>query len=313
MPEIMHDNSGYPALTQLTPSPSGGVTLGATTIINVTQPTATDDQLIELWLHGRSRHTQRGYRSDAARFRAHVGKPFHSVTLAELQGFADALDQQELTPASKHRIMSSVKSLFAFGHRLGYFVLDAAKPLRLPGVRDGLSERILAEADVQRMIALERHPRNSVILLLLYASGVRVSELCNLRWRDCQQRDSGGQITVFGKGDKTRTVLLPSRVWQAMIGIRSGAGENDPTFRSRKGGGLHESQILRIVKQAAKRAGVTKAVSPHWFRHAHASHALDRGAPVHLVQATLGHSDLSTTGRYLHARPTDGSARYLPL
>jgi integrase/recombinase XerD len=163
------------------------------------------------------------------------------------------------------------------------------------------------------MIALERHPRNSVILLLLYASGVRVSELCNLRWRDCQQRDSGGQITVFGKGDKTRTVLLPSRVWQAMIGIRSGAGENDPTFRSRKGGGLHESQILRIVKQAAKRAGVTKAVSPHWFRHAHASHALDRGAPVHLVQATLGHSDLSTTGRYLHARPTDGSARYLPL
>jgi integrase/recombinase XerD len=176
-----------------------------------------------------------------------------------------------------------------------------------------LSERILAEADVQRMIALERHPRNSVILLLLYASGVRVSELCNLRWRDCQRRDDGGQISVFGKGDKTRTVLLPNRVWQSVIGLRATAGENETIFRSRKGGRLHESQIFRIVKQAAKRAGVTKAVSPHWFRHAHASHALDRGAPVHLVQATLGHSELSTLGRYLHARPTDGSARYLAM
>jgi hypothetical protein len=67
------------------------------------------------------------------------------------------------------------------------------------------------------------------------------------------------------------------------------------------------------VRAAAARAGIALPVSPHWFRHAHASHALDRGAPIHLVQATLGHTSITTTGRYLHARPQDSSSRFLPL
>jgi integrase/recombinase XerD len=84
-------------------------------------------------------------------------------------------------------------------------------------------------------------------------------------------------------------------------------------FPSRKGGGhLDASQVRRIVYAAAKKAGLEQKVSPHWMRHAHASHALDRSAPIHLVQATLGHSSVSTTGRYLHARPTESSSFYLP-
>jgi site-specific recombinase XerD len=73
----------------------------------------------------------------------------------------------------------------------------------------------------------------------------------------------------------------------------------------------HESAVHRIVKAAAERAGLSAEVSAHWLRHAHASHSLDRGAPIHLVQATLGHASVATTGRSLHARPTDSSARYL--
>lgn len=72
------------------------------------------------------------------------------------------------------------------------------------------------------------------------------------------------------------------------------------------------SAIIRIVRRAAERAELEAGskVSPHWLRHAHATHALERGAPIHLVQATLGHASVATTGRYLHARPTDSSARY---
>ena len=75
-------------------------------------------------------------------------------------------------------------------------------------------------------------------------------------------------------------------------------------------------QVNRIVKAAAKRVpgleeAVADAVSPHWLRHAHASHAMDRGAPVHLVKETLGHANIATTGRYLHARPTDSYSLYL--
>ncbi len=71
-------------------------------------------------------------------------------------------------------------------------------------------------------------------------------------------------------------------------------------------------QVNRIVKAAAKRVpGLEDTVSPHWLRHAHASHAMDRGAPVHLVKETLGHANIATTGRYLHARSTDSSSLYL--
>ena len=271
----------------------------------------SDQHLIELWLHGRSRHTQRAYRADAGRFLAAVEKPLHRITLGDLQQYAGQLLESGLEPSSVYRTMSAVKSLFAFGHRLGYLPFDVARPLRLPALRDGLAERILEETDVLRMIALEGMPRNKAILLTLYVGGFRVAELCSLKWSDLQSRDAAGQITVFGKGGKTRTVLMPESVWNALQSLRGDARENDPVFRSRKGGHLDESQVWRIVRKASKRAGIEKAVSCHWLRHAHASHALDRGAPIHLVQATLGHSSISTTGRYLHARPTESSSSYL--
>jgi integrase/recombinase XerD len=143
---------------------------------------------------------------------------------------------------------------------------------------------------------------------------VRVSELCGLRWRDLQTNLDSAQITVFGKGGKTRAVRLPASVWNLLTRLRGQADDDQPLFRSRKkGGALTSVGVLRIVRRAARRAGFDVAVSPHWLRHAHASHALDRGAPIHLVQATLGHASITTTGRYLHAKPADSSSRYLGL
>lgn len=272
-----------------------------------------DAQLVELWLHGRSRHTQRAYLSDAKRFFDSVQKPLQQITLGDLQQFANHLNETALETSSVHRTLSAVKSLFAFGHRLGYLPYDVARPLNLPGLRDQLAERILDEGEVHRMIALEPVPRNRAMLLTLYAGGFRVSELCCLRWRDLQNRNQAGQVTVFGKGSKTRTVLIPDSVWDALLSLRGEASDNDPVFLSRKRGHLDPSQVWRIVRKAAGRAGVDKDVSCHWLRHAHASHALDRGAPIHLVQATLGHASVATTGRYLHARPNDSSSNYLPL
>lgn len=282
------------------------------TAVVIPKQAKTDQHLIDLWLHGRSRHTQRAYRADAERFLEATGKVLHQITLSDLQQYASQLLESGRQLSSVYRTMSAVKSLFAFGHRLGYLPFDVARPLRLPALRDGLAERILDETDVLRMIALEQMPRNRAILLTLYAGGFRVAELCSLKWSDLQNRDQAGQITVFGKGGKTRTVLMPMSVWNALMSLRGDAAEAAPVFRSRKGGHLDESQVWRIVRKAAKRAGIEKEVSCHWLRHAHASHALDRGAPIHLVQATLGHSSVATTGKYLHARPTESSSSYLP-
>jgi integrase/recombinase XerD len=276
---------------------------------------SSDDQLLEVWLHGRSIHTQRAYRADIERFRSGAGKPLPKITLADLQQFADSLT--DLAPASRYRTLSAIKSLLAFGHRIGYLPFDTGRALRLPAIRNRLAERILPEPDLHRILNLEPDPRNRAVLTLLYASGVRVSELCDLSWRDLQPNGEGGQITVFGKGGLTRSIQVPASVWKLLTALRTAkTGGSDPVFRSRKtrdGGRLGPVAVLRIVRKAADRAGIELPVSPHWFRHAHASHALDRGAPIHLVQATLGHASITTTGRYLHARPNDSSSRFLPL
>jgi integrase/recombinase XerD len=276
---------------------------------------SSDDQLVELWLHGRSMHTQRAYRADIERFRSRAGKALCMVTLADLQNFADSLN--EIAPSSRYRTLSAIKSLLAFGHRIGSLPFDVGRVLRLPAVRNRLAERILPEADLHCILSLETNPRNRAMLALLYASGVRVSELCGLCWRDLQANSDGGQVTVLGKGGVTRAVKIPASVWKLVNGLRGAKAEpGDPVFRSRKkgnGGVLRPLAVLRVVRQAASRAGIELPVSPHWFRHAHASHALDRGAPIHLVQTTLGHASITTTGRYLHARPNDSSSRFLPL
>ncbi|HUK15596.1 MAG TPA: tyrosine-type recombinase/integrase [Bryobacteraceae bacterium] len=280
----------------------------------VGQGSAEDSRLVEIWLHGRSEHTARAYRADVDRLRSNLGKPLAAATLADLQRFADSLGG---AAATRHRTLSAVKSLLAFGHRLGYLAFDVGRALRLPAVRNRLAERILSEADLHGILSLEPNPRNRAVLALLYASGVRVSELCGLSWRDLQAHGEGGQITVLGKGSVTRSIRIPPSVWSLVAGLRSPkAGIDDPVFPSRKkkaGGRLRPLAVLRIVRQAAARAGIAGAVSPHWLRHAHASHALDRGAPIHLVQATLGHASISTTGRYLHARPGDSSSRFLAI
>ena len=227
--------------------------------------------------------------------------------------WAAKLGQANLKPASLNRALTAVKSLLSFAQETGYVPFNAGVAVKLLPNRDELAQRILEESEVARLIEAASEGRNRVLLKLLYVSGIRVSEVCGLRWYDAMPRAEGGQITVFGKGGKTRTVLLKPKVWQQLQSLKGEAPVVDPIFRSRKGGGaLDVSQVRRIVYAAAKKACLAQKVSPHWMRHAHASHALDRSAPVHLVQATLGHASVSTTGRYLHARPTDSSSFYLP-
>ena len=271
----------------------------------------SDRHLIKLWLgkHA-SRHTRQNYARHARRFLAFVAKPLVEVRLGDLQAFAASLEHQ--APASRANAIAALKSLFTFAQEAGYLRFNVGAAMKAPPVKNTLAERILGEMDVLRMLALEPERRNRVLLTLLYAGGLRVSELCGLKWRDLAERDGGaGQVTVFGKGGKTRAVLLSATTWRQVTELRAGADPDASVFVSRKGGHLVPSAVHRIVKAAAARAGISAEASAHWLRHAHASHSLERGAPIHLVQATLGHASVATTGRYLHARPTDSSARYL--
>src|SRR5262249_9422682 len=126
---------------------------------------ASDDHLIDLWVHNRPAETVRTYRADLDRFRAWAGKPLAQVTLADLAGFWDAL--AKLSPVTRTRMLPPVRSLLAFGHRIGYLPFDVGRPFRLQALPNQLAERILPEAEVQRMLHLESDARNRAILTLL--------------------------------------------------------------------------------------------------------------------------------------------------
>ena len=275
------------------------------------RPQARDDAtVLALWLHGRPEATRRAYSRDAAALFAAAGCGLRALTLGELQAYADSIEG--LAPASRARKLAAVKSLCGFAHRLGYLPFDVARALRLPRLKNVRAERIIGDGEAQRLITLEPSPRNHALLRLMYGSGLRVSEACALRWRDMRGTKTGGQATVMGKGGKTRVVLVQPKLWRELAALRGAAGPDDPVLRSERGGCLDRSQAHRIVKSAVRRAGLPDEVSAHWLRHAHASHALDNGSPLHVLQGSLGHKSLATTSEYVHARPGDGSAKYVP-
>jgi integrase/recombinase XerD len=104
---------------------------------------------------------------------------------------------------------------------------------------------------------------------------------------------------------------LPKVVSRQLLELQGDAGANDPVFAARHGGPLTERAVGGMMKRTARAAGINEAVSPHWLRHAHGSHAIDREAPLPEVQATLGHANVATTSGYLHARPDTSSGLYL--
>jgi len=269
---------------------------------------ATDEQLIGLWLHGRSEHTARAYRRAIERLVTSTsGKPLRAVTLGDLQAFADALDGQ---PSSRGQAIAAVKSLLSFGSRIGALPFNVGAALRKPKSRDGLADRILGETAIAKMLALTEG-RDHALVRVLYATGARVSEAVSLRWSHVATATDGGAfLTLFGKGGKTRTVRVSSETAAVLVDLRGDATEDAFVFAGR-GGALNVSQAYRIVRAAAERAGIKKAVSPHFMRHAHGSHALERGASIVLVRDTLGHSSVAVTDRYLHARPGESSSRFL--
>lgn len=282
---------------------------------------SNDDELVRLWLRTkRSQKTRAEYKRDVARFyqwqigarRFETDSPvFPFVRLSDLQDYAETLMNNRIN--TQRRMLASLKSLLTFAKNVGYLSFDVGAALPLPKAKDCLSERICTEQDILTMIVQEPHARNTLLLRLLYVSAARISEVSILRWRDLQARLDGGQVTLFGKGGKTRVVRLPAKLWDDLEAVRQ--GDDDFVFPSKRKPNcqLTVVQLWRIVKAAAKRAGLKEGISPHWLRHAHASHALERGANIKIVQETLGHESLQTTSRYTHARPDDSSAMYLGI
>jgi integrase/recombinase XerD len=269
----------------------------------------SDAELIASWLASlTSAHTRRNFELTASRFREALTADLRTATVEDVRE-AVANITAGLSNATARQYLLRVKSLLSYAHNLGYSPFNAGVTIKVRPDQSGagLAKRIISEVEVGLLIREANSTRDEVLLKTLYAGGLRVSELVALSWADVIERDTRIQLSVTGKGGRIRQVLLPETVATAILALRSDAGANDPVFASRKGGRLSERAVNYMLKRAAERAGITGAISPHWLRHAHGSHALDRGATLAEVQTTLGHANVATTSGYLHARPDTSS------
>ena len=272
----------------------------------------TDEQLLKSWVQSlNSPHSRRNFEMTAERFFAALPMQLRRATVEDVR---DTLGKVTtgLAESTARQYVLRIKSLLGYAHSLGYTPFNAGARIKVRSDTHrgaALAKRIISETEVALLIRAAPSKRDRVLLEVGYAGGLRVSELVGLTWADVLPRDKDQvQLSITGKGGFVRQVLLPDIVSRSLLSLRGDAGDDDAVFPSRKGGGaLSERAVHGMVKRAAAKAHITGKVSPHWLRHAHGSHAIDRGASLPEVQATLGHGNISTTSGYLHARPSSSS------
>ncbi len=255
-----------------------------------------DAEMINLWLTGRPESTRRAYAADVRQFLGRAGKPLGEISAGDV-----------IRAASGSRGTAAVKSLISFASKVGAIEQDVGKVVRTPRVPRRIHERILTDDEVEQVLRETAPGRNRALVRLLYYGGLRIAEAVGLRWIDV----GASAVHVVGKGARSRSVWIPAWLVSELCELR-GKTDNElaAVFKGRAGGHVTDRQARRIIGYAGLEA-LDRWISPHVLRHSHASNALERGAPIHVVQQTLGHASVATTGAYLHVRPGSGSAAYL--
>ena len=276
---------------------------------------ATNDQtLVDLLLqYKRSTNTKEAYRRDLNIFNSY-GVSIQASTLKTLLDFADDIVNSEMSVATQRRVLSTVKSLFSFAHKVGYVTFNVGVAVNVPTIEDTLTEKLLTEKEVKQLIASATNDRDRAMLVTLYVTGMRVSELCELEWRNVNTETQTISF-LSAKGKKTIVQRVTAEIfWNALSAIKPiGVDPTAKVFTSRDENSITRQGVHAIVKQCAEKAMIEKPVSAHWLRHAKASHSLANGANVALVSRDLGHSSIAITSRYLHAMPSESSADFLNI
>lgn len=256
---------------------------------------------------GASVHTMRGYRGDLADFRAFLERrrlgPLASADVRVVRAYLADLHARGLARTSVARRLATLRSFFRFRLRRGLAKTNPAREVRTPA----LPRRLPGHLPIDQSEALLRQAfddgeagrRDRAVLELLYASGVRVAELAGLAVEDV---DLGqGTVRVLGKGRKERVIPIGRKAIEALRGyLGTREGGRGPLFLNRRGGRLTVRSLHRIVRARARAAGLAARVTPHTLRHTFATHLLDAGADLRLIQELLGHARLTTTQRYTH-------------
>jgi len=276
-------------------------------------PGPIDRFLDAVWMErGLSPNTLAAYRADLTALERWLDDQDIELPAAkrgDLLAFMAARVQGGARPRSTARQLSSFRRFFRYLVREGQLREDPTAQIAMPKVGRSLP-RSLTEEEVEALLAAPAvgdplGHRDRTMLEVLYATGLRVSELVNLKL--AQVNLNQGVLRIVGKGDRERMIPLGEEAMQWLQQFLQGPRveillerQTDYLFPTRRGDRMTRQAFWHIIKRYAKKASVARELSPHTLRHAFATHLLNHGADLRVVQMLLGHSDLSTTQIYTH-------------
>jgi len=277
------------------------------------------DHLLDQFLHyilvekGLSKNTIDAYSHGLNRFLDYLRRKgiqeMSKVSKLDIRAFLLVLKRQGLSTRSVVRNLAAIRSFFRFLIQEGILDANPIEELESPKIERKLPE-ILTLKEVEQLLGQPNSQtplgiRDRTMLEVLYATGMRVSELTKLPVQ--QVNLEGGYVLVFGKGSKERIIPLGSEAMKWIALYLNSARErlakrkeSPSLFINRSGRGMSRQQFWKNIKAYGRRAGIRKRISPHLLRHSFASHLLEGGADLRSVQLMLGHADISTTQIYTH-------------
>lgn len=270
------------------------------------------DQFLDaVWVEqGLSENTLSAYGSDLRIFAAWLAdKSMLDVDNGDLSGFLSSRYKAGIGNRSSARILSSLRRFYGYYIRENRISIDPTALIESPRIGHPLPVS-LSEHDVELLLnapeVTNAHGfRDKAMLEMLYATGLRVSELVGLKFEQISFRQ--GVVRITGKGNKERLVPVGEEAMNWLEGYMNQARKSllkerqcDYLFVTNRADGMTRQAFWHIIKRHAKKAGITKELSPHTLRHAFATHLLNHGADLRVVQLLLGHADLSTTQIYTH-------------
>ncbi len=287
-----------------------------------------DKFLDAIWMErGLSANTLGAYRADLVALRRWLAERDVSLiyaTRSDLLAFIAHRSEQGAKPRSTARQLSSFRRFYRFLLREGMIKDDPTVKIEMPRIGRSLPQS-LSEGEVESLLAAPEvndplGHRDRTMLEVLYATGLRVTELINLKQSEINLNQ--GVARIVGKGGRERLIPLGEEAqnWlrDFIVGPRGEIlleRQTDYLFPTRRGDRMTRQAFWHIIKRYSKQAGISSKMSPHTLRHAFATHLLNNGADLRVVQMLLGHSDLSTTQIYTHvarARMKDLHAQHHP-
>jgi integrase/recombinase XerD len=255
-----------------------------------------------------SKNTSDSYKLDLIKYKEFINKDIKKIDREDIIRYIEYLSKNNIKPSSIGRKIVSIKSFHKYISRV-YDVADPSENIEMPKSRRKLPN-VLTKEEVEKLLDIkpttEFEYRNKAMLELMYASGLRVSELVNLNINDIDMENA--TVKCFGKGSKERIIPIGDYALKALqdyLEVRNGMLKGyitDSLFLNNHGKAMTRQGFFKILKGIAKDKGITKKFSPHTLRHSFAPHILENGADLRIIQELLGHENISTTQIYTHIR-----------